>query len=59
MAIDDINRLLQQLESLTKSPPQDEKLQKRLYDAAQKLSLVVEAPLDTVNRVLYSVRQCT
>ena len=56
MASVDINKLLEQLESVASSPPQDPKLQQRLYDAAQKLSLAVEAPLDTVYRVIYSVR---
>lgn len=57
MASTDIETVLAQLESLAASPPQDEKLQQRLYDATQKLSLAVEAPLDTVYRVIYSVRQ--
>lgn len=57
MASDDINTLLEQLESVANSPPQDPVLQQRLYDAAQKLSLAVEAPLDTVYRVIYSVRK--
>jgi len=56
MAYEDINKLLEQLESVASSPPQDPELQQRLYDAAQKLSLAVEAPLDTVYRVIYSVR---
>ncbi|KAI3394966.1 hypothetical protein diail_2024 [Diaporthe ilicicola] len=54
MACEDINKLIEQLESLASSPPKDPKLQQRLYDAAQKLSLAVEAPLDTVYRVIYS-----
>lgn len=55
MEVKDIDKLLEQLEFLTASPPQDQKLQQRLYDAAQQLSLAVEAPLDTVYRVIYSV----
>ncbi|KAG8158549.1 hypothetical protein KVR01_011671 [Diaporthe batatas] len=54
MASQDINGLLEQLESVAASPPQDPELQLRLYSAAQKLSLAVEAPLDTVYRVIYS-----
>lgn len=57
MASDDINTLLEQLESVANSPPHDPALQQRLYDAAQKLSLAVESPLDTVYRVIYSVRK--
>lgn len=56
MASVDIEKLLEQLESVAASPPDDPKLQQRLYDAAQKLSSAVEAPLDTVYRVIYSVR---
>lgn len=56
MAISSVETLLEQLESLSKSPPQDKVLQQRLYDAAKKLSSAVEAPLDTVYRVIYSVR---
>lgn len=56
MASEDINGLLEKLESVASSPPQDPELQLRLYSAAQKLSLAVEAPLDTVYRVIYSVR---
>lgn len=52
---EDIEKLLEQLESVASSPPQDPELQQRLYDAAQKLTLAVEAPLDTVYRVIYSV----
>ncbi|POS74201.1 O-methyltransferase [Diaporthe helianthi] len=51
---EDINTLLEQLESVASAPPQDPELQLRLYHAAQKLVLAVEAPLDTVNRVIYS-----
>lgn len=54
---EDIERLLEQLESVASSPPQDPELQQRLYNAAQKLTLAVEAPLDTVYRVIYSVRR--
>lgn len=57
MATEDINELLVKLESLAASPPQDRQLQQRLYDATQKLNLAVEAPLDTVYRVIYSVRK--
>lgn len=53
-----VEEILAQLEALTASPPQDKKLQERLYDAAHKLTLAVEAPLDTVYRVIYSVRLC-
>lgn len=55
MTSEDIENLLEQLESVASSPPKDPKLQQRLYDAAQKLTLAVEAPLDTVYRVIYSV----
>lgn len=55
MTSEDIETLLEQLESVASSPPKDPKLQQRLYDAAQKLTLAVEAPLDTVYRVIYSV----
>lgn len=56
MSTSSVEQMLEQLESLTKSPPQDKILQQRLYDAAKKLSAAVEAPLDTVYRVIYSVR---
>lgn len=56
MNSEDVEKLLEQLESVTASPPDDPKLQQRLYDAALKLKLAVEAPLDTVYRVIYSVR---
>jgi hypothetical protein len=57
MDSEDVERLLEQLESVTSSPPQDAELQQRLYNAALKLKLAVEAPLDTVYRVIYSVRR--
>lgn len=56
MSDTNVESLLEQLASVAASPPQDKALQQRLYDAAQKLSLAVENPLDTVYRVIYSVR---
>lgn len=56
MASIDINKLIEQLESLASSPPQDPETQQRLYNATQKVNLAVEAPLDTIYRVIYSVR---
>ncbi|KAK2616016.1 hypothetical protein N8I77_002735 [Diaporthe amygdali] len=54
MASVDINKLIEQLESLASSPPQDPETQLRLYNATQKVNLAVEAPLDTMYRVIYS-----
>jgi hypothetical protein len=56
MTTPDISKLIEELNAAAASPPQDEKLRKGLYDAAQKLSLAVELPYDTIYRVIYSVR---
>lgn len=55
MTTNSVDKLLEELEALSTSPPKDKALQQRLYDAAKKLSTAVEAPLDTVYRVIYSV----
>ncbi|KAK9423665.1 putative O-methyltransferase domain-containing protein [Seiridium unicorne] len=54
MTTPDISQLIEQLKSVAASPPQDEKLRKQLYNAAQGLSLAVESPYDTIYRVIYS-----
>ncbi|KAF7528058.1 hypothetical protein G7054_g10243 [Neopestalotiopsis clavispora] len=54
MATSDIAKLLQELKAAAASPPQDEKLRKDLYNAAQALSLATESPYDTIYRVIYS-----
>lgn len=55
MPTSDITKLIQELRVAAASPPQDEKLRKDLYNAAQVLSLAIESPYDTVYRVIYSV----
>jgi hypothetical protein len=55
MATSDTTKLLQELKAAAASPPQDEKLRKDLYNAAQGLSLATESRYDTIYRVVYSV----
>jgi hypothetical protein len=55
MSTSNITKLIQELKVAAASPPQDEKLRKDLYDAAQSLSLAIESPYDTIYRVIYSV----
>ena len=47
--------LIDQLEALRTSIPQDEALRYQLSVALQKLSLAIETPLDTVRRIAFSV----
>ncbi|ETS81750.1 hypothetical protein PFICI_06752 [Pestalotiopsis fici W106-1] len=54
MSTSDITKLIQELMAAAVSPPQDENLRKELYEAAQRLSLAIESPHDTVYRVIYS-----
>ena len=55
MTAPNTSTIVQGLEALAVAPPQDKKLQKRLYDAAQRLSLAVGSPYDTIHRVVYSI----
>lgn len=58
MADSEIEQLLLRLRALASNPPTDPKVQKRLYDVAEKLFLAVESPHDTVYRIIYSVSLC-
>lgn len=47
--------LVKQLETLKHAVPEDEAIRKVLYDAARNLSLAIETPGDSIQRVAYSV----
>lgn len=50
-----MDHLLEQIDQLATNPPEDAQQRRRLYNAAQKLATAVEAPHDTVYRLIYSV----
>ncbi|OJJ44533.1 hypothetical protein ASPZODRAFT_153470 [Penicilliopsis zonata CBS 506.65] len=54
MANVDVTQTLEALNALATAPPSDPEVRKQLYNAAQKLGLAVEAPYDTVYRIIYS-----
>lgn len=56
MAIPRSDDVLNYLKAVAASPPQDVESRKQLYEAAKACMQAVESPMDTVYRVLYSVR---
>ena len=51
----DIDELCAQLDNLRDNVPQDETSRKKLMEAAHNLSLALEKPRDTVQRIVYFV----
>ena len=52
----DINQLCAQLDSFHENIPHDEAARKKLMEAARRLSLALEKPGDTIQRISYLVR---
>ena len=51
----DISKLISELKSLEDNVPTDEALRKELYATLRDASLAVEAPLESVKRIGFSV----
>lgn len=51
----DLLAQLDRIYDLAKEIPEDDIQRRRLYEAARKIFLAVETPLDTVRRISFSV----
>ncbi|KAL9045235.1 MAG: hypothetical protein Q9214_001696 [Letrouitia sp. 1 TL-2023] len=59
MSIPDVHQLVGQLDALRKDPPKDKTARKALLEATRKAALALEAPGDTIQRIVYLPLQLT
>jgi hypothetical protein len=55
IAAQDVSVLIAKLESIAKGAPKNEAARKKLYDAAQSLTTVLEPPANAIQRITYLV----